>query len=361
MKYNSDYNDLVLKILAQGEKKKSRTGVDTISIFSYQLRHKMSDGFPLLTTKKMAYRSIITELLWFLRGDTNIKYLLDNNCNIWNGDAYKNYISTVNKSKDFKKWVEDYGIGYDKEYNPIYVTSHFSMDQFIEKIKNDKEFCERWGTLGNIYGHQWRFWGQGENGLGQLEKVIAKLKTNPDDRRLLVSAWNADQIDSMVLPPCHYSFQFYSSQLSLEKRIDLYKGIMGSDPVMRAASDMSEFLDSEKIPKRSLSLLFNMRSTDVGLGLPFNMASYGLLLEMVAKEVGMVSDELIFNGGDVHIYENHIEGLKKQIEGFEKYGNIPLPKLYLKSSIRSIFDYGVDNIDIVNYKSAPKIELPLSN
>jgi thymidylate synthase len=198
---DKQYQDLLQDILDNGVEKKDRTGTGTISVFGRQIRHKMSEGFPLLTTKKMPWKSIVTELLWFLQGDTNIKWLVDNGCNIWNGDAYKNYLLLM--------------IGNEPE-------KILSMDDFIDKIKNDDKFAKKWGDLGPIYGKQWRKWApeSGEinkGGVDQIANLINDLKSNPDSRRLMVNAWNVGELDQMVLPPCHYGFQVYTRELGGEE------------------------------------------------------------------------------------------------------------------------------------------------
>jgi len=201
-----DYLELLEDILRFGiEKKENRNG-GTISVFGRQLRHKMKTGFPLLTTKKMAFKTMVTELLWFLRGDTNIKYLVDNNCHIWDGDAYKNYLHKVISDKDIVRYLKSYSI----DTKGVPTIEPYSKDEFIERIKTDKMFAFRWGELGPIYGAQWRRWFPG--GKDQIENLINDLKTNPDSRRLMVSAWNVGELDQMVLPPCHYGFQVYTRE-----------------------------------------------------------------------------------------------------------------------------------------------------
>jgi thymidylate synthase len=326
-----------------------RTGTGTISVFGRQIRHKMSDGFPLLTTKKMPFKTIVTELLWFLRGDTNIKYLVDNNCHIWDGDAYKNYL----------KWAN--------EHSKTHLYEPYSQEQFINKIKTDAEFAKAWGELGPIYGKQWRGWTkfqqyEGEKTIDtyqidQIANLINDLKTNPDSRRLLVSAWNPADLPNQVLPPCHYGFQVYTRELSREERVDLYIEKYGD-----GGMDYEKYKDT--IPTRAISLIWNQRSVDTFLGLPFNIASYGLLLEIIAKEVNMVPDELIGNLGDTHLYLNHIEQAKEQI-GREPF---PLPILKLSSghNLRAALK-GMDNeieysdFILLNYQSHPSIKAPLSN
>ena len=317
------YKELLYHILHYGIEKQDRTGTGTKSTFGWQIRHNMSDGFPLLTTKKMAFKTMVTELLWFLRGDTNIKFLVDNGCHIWDGDAYKAY-----KTK----------YGYDDIDSPL------SMGEFITEIKTDNEFAKENGELGPIYGKQWRKWDKqhvthvDENkvvnfvtmeSVDQIANLINELKTNPDSRRLMVSAWNVGELDQMVLPPCHYGFQCYVRD------------------------------------GKYLSLMWNQRSVDTFLGLPFNIASYGLLLEILAKTVNMVPDQLIGNLGDVHLYNNHIEQAKEQISrsSFElpilKMNPIFLANLEHKGLDEAI--NGQVNFELDNYQYHPSIKASLSN
>lgn len=353
------YLDLLKDIKENGVRKSDRTGTGTISVFSRELRHKMSDGFPLLTTKKMALKQIITELLWFLKGDTNIKYLVDNNCNIWVGDAYKNYCNHT-KSNDsiWNKWMRDNGDG---------TLSMYTEEQFIEKIKTDEKFAEKWGELGPVYGKQWRKWDNpeiiedgGEGWFGepfdQIKNLIHLLKTNPDSRRLLVSAWNVANIDRVILPPCHYVFQCYTREINKSERynewLDYQKIHHLEDTGMSAEGAMQHY----NFPNRKLSLKFNMRSTDVPLGLPFNIASYALLLEMLSNECNMISDELIVSLGDAHIYLNQIDGINEQLTR-EPY---KLPNLVINKR-KNIDEYQIDDFKIVDYTYHPIIKFPLSN
>jgi thymidylate synthase len=313
---DKQYIDLLQDILNNGVEKKDRTGTGTISVFGRQIKHKMSDGFPLLTTKKMPFKTITTELLWFLRGDTNIKYLVDNNCHIWDGDAYKNWKA---KGRDF--WEEQVDGMFTSELGEEEVDK-ISKECFINKIKTDDEFARKWGDLGPVYGKQWRSWTEySESKMGtakyerdQIANLINDLKTNPDSRRLMVSAWNVGEIDKMVLPPCHYGFQVYTRELSLEERLSLWDKRFGfANEEQQNQFNPDVHLDTHGIPKRAISLMWNQRSVDTFLGLPFNIASYGLLLEIIAKEVNMIPDELIGNLGDTHLYLNHIEQAKEQI------------------------------------------------
>jgi thymidylate synthase len=341
------YTDLLQDILDNGTRKMDRTGTGTISVFGRQIRHKMSDGFPLLTTKKMPFKTIVTELLWFLRGDTNIKYLVDNNCHIWDGDAYKNYL----------KWAN--------EHSKTHLYEPYSQEQFINKIKTDAEFAKAWGELGPIYGKQWRGWTkfqqyEGEKTIDtyqidQIANLINDLKTNPDSRRLLVSAWNPADLPNQVLPPCHYGFQVYTRELSREERVDLYIEKYGD-----GGMDYEKYKDT--IPTRAISLIWNQRSVDTFLGLPFNIASYGLLLEIIAKEVNMVPDELIGNLGDTHLYLNHIEQAKEQIGGelsFDERSNIYKDKHNIHREIALPFvKRGGHNLDEIPKRTREPFQLP---
>ena len=346
---DKDYQRLLELILGTGVEKSDRTGTGTISIFGEQIRHKMSDGFPLLTTKKMAFKTMVTELLWFLRGDTNIKYLVDNGCNIWNGDAYKAY-----KTK----------YGYDDIDCPL------SMGEFITKIKTDDEFARDEGELGPIYGKQWRDWeyycGGGDCNVDQIQNQINDLKTNPDSRRLMVNAWNVGELGYMALPPCHYGFQVYTVEMSEDERRLAWTSSIGKH-ISYADKIFNKQLDEIKFPKRKISLMWNQRSVDTFLGLPFNIASYGLLLEIIAKEVNMVPDELIGNLGDVHLYKNHIEQAKEQISREP----MELPKILINNGevdnngvpfTKSMLDgYDRTDFELVDYQSHPEIKAPLSN
>jgi len=362
------YQKLLQDIISFGVEKKDRTGTGTISEFGHQIRHKMSEGFPLLTTKKMPFKTIVTELLWFLRGDTNIKYLVDNGCHIWDGDAYKHYMKVYEIESREGKY------GLDK----LHMLSNLTMGEFIEKIKTDDKFASKWGDLGPIYGKQWRNWngdnfiyGDLKNGIDQIANLINDLKTNPDSRRLMVSAWNVGELDKMTLPPCHYGFQVYTRELSDEERLNWMKNNKSNVVLpmrdLNVEFSMDEWFRPYGVPKRAISLMWNQRSVDTFLGLPFNIASYGLLLEIIAKEVNMVPDELIGNLGDTHLYLNHIEQAKEQI-GREPY---ELPQILINNGdvdnngvpfTRSLLDgYDITDFMIENYQSHPAIKAPLSN
>jgi thymidylate synthase len=354
---DKQYQDLLKTILEHGREKKDRTGTGTKSIFGYTIRHSMSDGFPILTTKKVAFKTMATELIWFLRGQTNIKYLVDNGCHIWDGDAYQAYL----------KWAGN---------NPL------TMEEFIGRIKSDSDFAGVYGNLGPIYGKQWRNW-KGADGydwdykvsetsIDQIQNLINELKTNPDSRRLMVSAWNPADLPNSVLPPCHYGFQVYTRELSLERRYNLWFNNNYETGMERFfdPNNLPDFDNSyyKPTPKREISLMYNARSQDVPLGTPFNLASYGLLLTIIAKEVNMIPDELIANMGDCHIYLNQIDGVKEQLKR-EPYS---LPQLLGKDEYHYLMDEDIsfsekieqfkpDFWKLENYQSHPSIKMPLSN
>jgi len=363
---DKNYQNLLQDILQNGVKKDDRTGTGVLSVFGRQFRHKMEEGFPLLTTKKMAWKTMVVELLWFLRGDTNIKFLLDYDCHIWDGDAYKNY------SKNVQSWQP-----------------HLDKKMFIDRIKNNLDFAKKWGELGPIYGKQWRDWNgfeiiggeqiKGYNkGQDQIQNLINELKTNPDSRRLMVSAWNVGELDQMVLPPCHYGFQVYTRELKVWERLNLASKTYDTfDPFDFGTPDDVDHSEIDKlypVPKRAISLMWNQRSVDTFLGLPFNIASYGLLLEIISREVNMVPDELIGNLGDVHLYSNHIEQAKEQISRTpfklpsvkiteRNWFQHELVKEHLgeKTFIEKIMSYRPDCFELVGYESHGKIKAPLSN
>jgi len=298
-KLDRDYQYLLSEILTYGVEKDDRTGTGTLSLFGKSIRHDMSKGFPILTSKKVAFKTMVTELKWFLKGDTNIRYLVDNGCNIWNGDAFKNYISKTNEYKG--NWPD-------------------TIEEFIERIKTDDEFAEEWGELGPIYGAQWRNWNDGYDlpiPIDQIEELIVGLKSNPNSRRHIVSAWNVGDMNKMVLPPCHYGFQCY-------------------------------------VADGKLSLMWNQRSADLFLGVPFNISSYGLLLLLLCEETGYEPGELIGNFGDIHLYKDHLKQAEKQL----KRSHYKLPTLNLEygNILNAEFE-----ASLVNYKSHPYIKAPLSN
>jgi thymidylate synthase len=328
------YQDLLQDILDNGVHKSDRTGTGTISVFGRQIRHNMKQGFPILTTKKVAWKGVVSELLWFLTGQTNIAFLLKHNNHIWDGDAYKNYAAKTSLDVD----------------------GQYTKEEFIERIQTDDEFAKKWGNLGPIYGKQWRKW-DGSNGrIDQIDNLINELKTNPDSRRLMVSAWNVGELEQMTLPPCHYGFQIYTRDLDETERVVLMDKKLGVTENLPAYYTEDEMV-KHNIPKRAISLMWNQRSVDTFLGLPFNIASYGLLLHIIANEVNMVPDELIGNLGDTHLYSNHIEQAKEQIsrEPFD------LPTLNTNAKIDGICCNIPDDFILEGYQSHPAIKAPLSN
>ena len=355
---DAQYQDLLQAILDFGVEKKDRTGTGTKSIFGYTIRHKMNWGFPVLTTKKMAWKTMVTELLWFLRGDTNIKFLVDNNCHIWDGDAYKAYIKRYNKGE----YVGKTKLLENSKKNRT-LTEPFTQEEFINKIKTDDEFAKKWGELGPIYGMQWRNWKTfftQKQGIDQIQNLINDLKTNPDSRRLMVSAWNVGELDQMTLPPCHYGFQVYTRELSHKERCDLF----GHNDSIDRDYSYSKWLDDNGYPKRAISLMWNQRSVDTPLGLPFNIASYALLLEMLAMETGMVAEELIGNLGDCHIYNNQIDGVKEQLTRSPMLlGKLVINNEFWNPEAR-VFnqqDMRPGDFFIEGYEFHPAIKFPLSN
>lgn len=310
------YLDLCKHVLHNGVKKEDRTGTGTISTFGYQMRFNLQEGFPLLTTKRTPFRLIASELLWFIKGDTNIKYLLQHNNHIWNEWA-------------FKKWVEsdeytgpdmtDFGLRSqeDEAFNQEYQKQ---MKIFIDSILNDDEFASKYGELGDVYGKQWRAWKTtvGDT-IDQLKDVIETIKCNPDSRRLIVSAWNPEDVPSMALPPCHTLFQFY-------------------------------------VLEGKLSCQLYQRSGDIFLGIPFNIASYALLTHLIAHECGLEVGEFIHTLGDAHIYSNHMEQIEKQLLREPKQ----LPTLVLNNEKQSVFEFEMEDIHIDGYDPHPAIKAPVA-
>lgn len=298
-KLDRDYQYLLSDILTNGVEKDDRTGTGTLSLFGKSIRHDMSKGFPILTSKKVAFNIMIAELKWFLKGETNIRPLLKEGCHIWTGDAYKLY----------KRAYE-----YDLE-------EYLSVEEFENRIIEDAMFAHTWGELGPIYGRQWRKWkivdGSFTRYVDQIDELIKNIKEDPFSRRLMVNAWNISELHLMTLPPCHYSFQCY-------------------------------------VADGKLSLMWNQRSADLFLGVPFNISSYGLLLELLCAETGYEPGELIGNFGDIHLYKNHIKQAEKQL----KRNHYKLPKLQLEYS--NILD-GDFKASLLNYKSHSYIKAPLSN
>lgn len=306
---DESYLDLVEHVMKNGVEKKDRTGTGTKSIFGYQMRFNLADGFPLLTTKKMAIRSLIHELIWFMRGDTNLKYLADNDVHLWDEWPYKAYLIR-NKIKVPDTMSAEWKTG---------------KQEFVEKIKTDLKFAKEYGNLGPIYGYQWRNWGTADGKhIDQLANVIEQIKRNPDSRRLIVSAWNVADIDEMAkagLPPCHSFFQFY-------------------------------------VVNGKLSCQLYQRSCDTFLGIPLNIASYSLLTMIIAQICGLKPGEFVWTGGDVHLYSNHLEQAKLQLT---RRGDIrPLPKMKINPEKKKIEDFVIEDFELVDYNPHEVIKAPIA-
>ncbi|QLL70071.1 thymidylate synthase [Lactobacillus sp. 3B(2020)] len=310
------YLDLARYVLEHGHEKGDRTGTGTRSIFGYQMRFDLQKGFPILTTKKVAFGLVKSELLWFLRGDTNIRFLLQHKNHIWDEWA-------------FKKWVEsdeyhgpdmtDFGHRWlvDPEFKKLYLAE---KKAFCERILNDDEFAQKYGDLGNVYGGQWRHWQtrQGET-IDQIKHVIEAIKTTPNSRRLIVTAWNPEDVPSAALPPCHTLFQFY-------------------------------------VNDGKLSCQLYQRSADIFLGVPFNIASYALLTQLIAKECNLEVGEFVHTLGDAHIYSNHFEQVKEQLSR-------PIhaaPKLVLPTKTKPLEEYDPADIKLADYEHEGPIKAPVA-
>ena len=365
---DEQYVDLLKDVLENGVEKNTRNG-KVLSVFGRTIRYKFKDGkFPLLTTKKIYFKGIAAELLWFLRGETNVKFLHDNKCHIWDGDLYKNYKNLFDSRAKINGEIL------------------LSYEEFVNKLKTDSNFLNMYGNLGPIYPKQWRSWSffeerkildlelgneqvkksYHEKKIDQIFDLIKNIRKDPDDRGLRVSAWNVGDLDKMVLRPCHTDFQVYTRELSLEERIKL----VGTEEYENYTEEQRiDFANTTLIPTRAISLMWNQRSVDTFLGLPFNIASYSLLLYIIAEIVGMVPEEIIGNLGDTHLYLNHIDQAKEQISR-ESYD---LPKLIVDSEEwswlqtkdlsfdRLINSMKIEDFKIENYVFHPEIKAPLSN
>jgi len=310
------YLDLCQHILENGNKRDDRTNTGTYSIFGHQMRFDLQEGFPLLTTKRIPFKLIVSELLWFMKGDTNIRYLLQHNNNIWNEWAFEKWV----KSEEYTgPDMTNFGIRCQKdpEFNELFQEQ---MALFKEKILTDETFAEKYGHLGAVYGKQWRNWKTSQNEtIDQLKDLIEGIKHNPNSRRHIVSAWNPEDIPNMALPPCHTLFQFY-------------------------------------VADGKISCQLYQRSGDVFLGVPFNIASYALLTHLIAKECNLEVGEFVHTLGDAHIYSNHVEQVRTQLEREPK----SFPTLKLNQEKQSIFDYEVDDIEVVDYNPYPTIKAPIA-
>lgn len=310
------YLDLCQHILSEGTNKGDRTGTGTRSVFGYQMRFNLQEGFPLVTTKKTAFRLIATELLWFMKGDTNVRTLISQNNHIWDEWAFEKWVTsdayTGPDMTDFGHRVlqdANFKEQYDQE-----------MAQFRTRIVNDEQFAAKYGDLGPVYGKQWRSWPDEKGGtIDQLQNVIDAIKKTPDSRRLIVSAWNPAEVDNMALPPCHTIFQFY-------------------------------------VADGKLSCQLYQRSADVFLGVPFNIASYALLTHLIAKECNLDVGEFVHTLGDAHLYQNHFDQVKEQLSRTPR----TLPILKLNPNKQSIFDFTMEDISIEGYDPYPRIKAPIS-
>lgn len=313
--FDKAYHDLCKRVLEEGENKDDRTGTGTISIFGHQMRFDLSEGFPLLTTKKVSFKLIATELLWFIKGDTNIRYLLQYKNNIWNEWAFKKWV----ESNDYDGHdMTDFGRRslVDDEFNEQYKAQ---LAIFKDKILNDDDFMIKYGDLGNVYGKQWRDWkDQDGKRFDQLKTLIENIKQNPNSRRHIISAWNPTEIDTMALPPCHTLFQFY-------------------------------------VKDGKLSCQLYQRSADIFLGVPFNIASYSLLTHLIAKECGLEVGEFVHTFGDAHIYKNHIDAINEQLSR----DSYDAPKLNINTD-KSLFDIEYEDLEIDGYESHPSIKAPIA-
>lgn len=333
------YQDLMTEVFAKGTPKKDRTGTGTLSIFGHQMRFNLQEGFPLVTTKRCHLRSIIHELLWFLKGDTNVKYLNDNGVTIW--DEWKN---------------EDGDLGpvYGKQWRAW--TAHDEVHTGNKKIIAEMEE-DGWEEAGYREASMLL-----TKDIDQIAKVMDQLKNDPDNRRIIVSAWNVADLDDMALAPCHAFFQFYTREMSLDERVQWAEendNELWSDYIHATFVDENTrlgWLDKAGVPTRKLSCQLYQRSADVFLGVPFNIASYALLIHMFAQQANMAVGDFVWTGGDVHLYSNHLEQARTQL------GRTPraLPKLIIKRKPDSIFDYKFEDFDIEGYDPHPAIKAPVA-
>lgn len=309
------YLDLCKHVLETGTRKEDRTGTGTMSVFGYQMRFDLNEGFPLMTTKKTAFRLISSELLWFLKGDTNVKTLIEDRNPIWDEWAFEKWV----KSPEYTgPDMTDFGrrATTDEEFAAIYTVE---MDTFKKRVVEDADFAERYADLGPVYGKQWRSWSTGEGTIDQIANLIDGIKRNPDSRRHIVTAWNPSEVEDMALPPCHALFQFY-------------------------------------VADGKLSCQLYQRSADIFLGVPFNIASYALLVHLIAHECGLDVGEFVHTLGDAHIYANHIDQVNEQLSREPK----KLPTLKLTIEGKSIFDLTTSDIELENYDPHPRIKAPIA-
>lgn len=336
------YKDLLAKIVLTGTVKTDRTGTGTTSIFGPQMRFDLREGFPLVTTKKVYMKGIIHELLWFLKGDTNIKYLMENGVNIWNDWIFYDQYCKAQKLYP-NVWPE------------------LTKEELLDKIKTDRLF-QHWGDLGPIYGAQWCRWetdfgvdGLANSEINQIQQMVDLLRNSPDSRRMVVSAWNVSDLPKMGLTPCHCLFQFYTVPLTFEERKRHYFKHLwhGSGPDTPADE---AYLDSIDTPRYRLDCQLYQRSADVFLGVPFNIASYALLTMMVAQVVNMQAGEFIWTGGDTHIYSNHMEQVQTQLKREER----DLPTMEINPAVKDIFSFKFEDFNLVGYNPHPAIKAPVA-
>lgn len=355
---DKQYIDLIKDILEHGTEKDTRSG-KTLSVFGRQLRFDLKQGLPILTVKKVFTKGIIHELLWFLKGDTNISYLVRNNVHIWDDDAYRwyNNLFSINPNK------LDKNNSLDKQ---AFIEKILRGDSAWYKSKEDGTYkYYKFGDLGDVYGKQWRNYGN--SGFDQIKHIIDTLKNNPDDRRMLCVAYNPDVLNTVALPPCHVMFQFYTRKMTLQERWEAYRNKFQNDEEKKLLWSKTQSpnydgqydieLDNENIPTRTLSCMWTQRSVDVPLGLCWNISSYGFLLCMVAKIVNMIPEELIGSLGDCHIYLNQMEGIQEQLK---RNGYDELPKLIIDGNQESLEEFKYEDFHIIGYKSDDIIKMPLS-
>lgn len=363
---DAEYFKLLNLVINKGRTKKNRTGQDTLGVFGAQARFDLSEGFPLLTTKRVSFHNILHELLWFLSGSTNIGYLVDNNVNIWNADCYKRYTETCKvNSHQYDEWLRD---------NGNETLSMYSFSEFQEKMKG-KRWAERWGDLGEgAYGNMWRefpysyqsvdqesfagcSYSTEEGYVDQISKLIESLRNNPDSRRHIVTAWHPHLVETVVLPPCHVLFQFHTEELTAYERYDSSGWITEKDIIYQYGEERAHLeMDTWGVPRRRLNCQLYQRSADLFLGVPYNIASYALLTHMVAQVVGMVPGEFIHTFGDLHLYKNHLPQVAEQLSREP----LKLPKLKLDSKISNIFDFTPQGVKLEGYESHPAIKAELS-
>ena len=354
-KVDKQHKELIQKILNNGVKKMDRTKTGTLSIFGHQMRYNMNEGFPLLTLRKIHTKSLIHEMLWFLGaydekyekfGNCNIRYLIDKSVTYWSDWPYKKYLELT-------------------EYRPE--LPHFTMKEFEAKILLDDDFAIEFGSIGKGYGRQWTNFGGDviknkkpdgsfdfivKPGINQIDNIIHLLKKDPDSRRIMLMAWKPDEIDEVLLPPCHYSFQIYTTKMNMDERFYQFNKWINENNIEIGTRKITDF----NFPERKISLMMNQRSQDLYLGGPFNTAQYALLLHMIGQVVNMIPDELIINIGDSHLYLNSIDAATKLLER----SSYELPKIKLNKDIKNIYDFRYEDIEIIGYESHPNIKVDVA-